>query len=103
MKILIVTEDFPWPTNGGGLIRLAKAIEAVSSLGDTDMFSLYDPNRTDPSLPPHVRIQRLETVCYPGTPKARQWRTRWLSHRGVPIEVAMGSSGQLRPLGGEAL
>ncbi|MGH9079725.1 MAG: glycosyltransferase [Acidimicrobiales bacterium] len=91
MNILIVTEDFPWPSRGGGLIRLAKAIEAVSGVGHTDLFSLYDPNRTDPVLPPHVDIERLETVCYPGTPDDRRWRTRWLSHRGVPMEVAMRS------------
>lgn len=91
MRILIVSEDFPWPSSGGGLIRLAKMIEAVSSQGETDLFSLYDPNRTDPVLPSDVGVDRLETVCYPGAPGGRRWRAEWLAHRGVPIEVAMRS------------
>ena len=30
----MVAEDFPWPSLGGGLIRLAKMVEAVSAMGE---------------------------------------------------------------------
>ena len=41
----MVAEDFPWPSLGGGLIRLAKMVETVSAMGELDFFSLYDPDR----------------------------------------------------------
>ena len=31
MKILVVGEDYPWPANRGGLIRLGKIIEALAA------------------------------------------------------------------------
>ena len=47
----MVAEDFPWPSLGGGLIRLAKMVEAVSAMGETDLFSLYDPQPHPTSAP----------------------------------------------------
>jgi glycosyltransferase involved in cell wall biosynthesis len=91
MKILLVAEDFPWPSTGGGLIRLAKVIDAVSQLGETDLFTLYDPRRVPLELPRSVSVARLETAPYPGTPSQRRWRTAWMTRRGVPMEVVMRS------------
>ena len=68
VRILMVSEDFPWPSLGGGLIRLAKMVEAVSAMGETDFFSLYDPTRTSPALPSSVAMRRMETVEYPDAP-----------------------------------
>ena len=65
VRILMVAEDFPWPSLGGGLIRLGKMVEAVSAMGETDFFSLYDPGRTSPELPSSLNVSRLETVEYP--------------------------------------
>jgi hypothetical protein len=89
MKILIVAEDFPWPTTGGGLIRLAKIIEAVSAIGDTDLFTLYEPGRTDLVLPESVSVSRLETASYPLAPAQLRWRLEWMLQRGLPLEVVM--------------
>jgi hypothetical protein len=89
MNILMVAEDFPWPSTGGGLIRLGKVIEAVSELGETDLLTLYDPRRAVLVLPPEVAIARLETVLYPLSPRERRWRTAWMARRGVPMEVVM--------------
>ncbi len=89
MKILLAAEDFPWPSTGGGLIRLAKVIEAVSELGEMDLFTLYDPTRTDPVLPPDLPVSRLLTVKYPASSRQRRWRTDWLTQRGLPMEVVM--------------
>ena len=90
MKILMVSEDFPWPSLGGGLIRLAKMVETVSAMGETDLFSLYDPSRTTPALPQSLELRRLETVNYPDAPNPRWWRS-WMLRRGTPKEVFMRS------------
>jgi glycosyltransferase involved in cell wall biosynthesis len=90
MKILVVAEDFPWPSTGGGMIRLGKIVEALSALGKTDLYALYDPRRDAPLVPPPtVAIERIETVPYPVTPRGTRWRAAWLGRRGVPLEVVM--------------
>jgi glycosyltransferase involved in cell wall biosynthesis len=88
VRILIVAEDFPWPSLGGGLIRLAKMVETVSAMGETDLFSLYDPRRTSPALPPSLEVARMETVVYPDTLNPNWWRW-WMLRRGTPKEVFM--------------
>jgi glycosyltransferase involved in cell wall biosynthesis len=88
VKILMVAEDFPWPSLGGGLIRLAKMVEAVSEMGETDLFSLYDPRRTSPALPSSLDMRRWEAVQYPDVLNTNWWRS-WLLHRGTPKEVFM--------------
>lgn len=84
----MVSEDFPWPSLGGGLIRLARMVQAVSAMGETDLFSLYDPSRTSPALPSAVDLARMEAVKYPGTTNPYWWR-RWMVRRGMPKEVFM--------------
>ena len=88
MKILMVAEDFPWPSLGGGLIRLAKMVETVSAMGETDLFSLYDPARTSPALPPSLDVKRMEVAEYPDAVNPHWWRW-WLLRRGTPKEVFM--------------
>jgi glycosyltransferase involved in cell wall biosynthesis len=90
VKILMVAEDFPWPSLGGGLIRLAKMVEAVSALGETDLFSLYDPSRTSPVLPSSLDLRRWEAIPYPGVSNTKWWHS-WLLRRGTPKEVFMRS------------
>ena len=89
MKILIVAEDFPWPSGGGGLMRLAKCIEAISHLGETDLFTLRDEGRTDIVVPRSVSLRRLETASYPSAPSPLRWRSAWLAQRGLPLEMVM--------------
>jgi glycosyltransferase involved in cell wall biosynthesis len=84
----MVAEDFPWPSLGGGLIRLAKMVEAVSAMGETDLFSLYDPRRTSPALPSSLDVKRMETVQYPDVANSHWWRS-WMLRRGTPKEVFM--------------
>lgn len=86
----MVAEDFPWPSLGGGLIRLAKMVEAVSALGETDLFSLYDPRRTSPVVPSSLNVRRWEAVQYPDVLNPRWWRS-WMLQRGTPKEVYMRS------------
>jgi glycosyltransferase involved in cell wall biosynthesis len=89
MKILVVASDFPWPKTQGGHLRLTTAIEALTDLGETDLFTLYDPRGALPALPPNVSVGRLKTAVHPGTPHQIRWRSAWLTRRGIPLEVSM--------------
>ncbi len=91
MRILVVAEQFPWPPTGGGMIRLAKAIEAFADLGEVDLFSFYDERLSDPTaVPPDVGITRLEAAPWPQYPHQFRWRASWLLRGGSPMEVEMG-------------
>ena len=43
MRALLVADNVPWPSRGGGLIRLAQVVEAAASVADLDLFVLHDP------------------------------------------------------------
>jgi glycosyltransferase involved in cell wall biosynthesis len=88
MKILAVGELFPWPAEGGGLMRLAGWVEALARTGDVDLFCLYDPELPR-DVPATVPIARVGTVPRPKRGPTWRWRTRWLTHRGMPLRVAM--------------
>jgi polysaccharide biosynthesis protein PslH len=89
MRILLVAEDWPWPMTGGGLIRLAKVIEALSEMGEVDLFSLYDHHRDSMVLPREALTDRLEMVPYPVSPATSRWRAAWAIQRGIPMEILM--------------
>jgi glycosyltransferase involved in cell wall biosynthesis len=89
MRILVVGENFPWPANGGGLIRLANTVEALAGLGDVDLFTLCDPRRTDRSVPIGVDLSRMATTPYPEAARPLTWRASWVGRAGLPLEVAM--------------
>ena len=89
MKILIVASDFPWPQLQGGHLRLATAIEAIATQGETDLFSFCDYRRAAPTLPPTVPVERLKTVVRRESPHQLRWRIAWLARRGIPLEVEM--------------
>ncbi len=89
MKALFVAENLPWPAPGGGLIRLARAIEAVASVTELDLFACVDVRRRTPTVPPGIPLRRWSAVPYPQAPHALRWRSEWLLWGGLPIEVAM--------------
>lgn len=89
LKILIVAEDFPWPPLGGGAVRLVKIVEALTSLGEVDLLTLYDSRRSLLEMPDTVNVRRLKTVRYPDESRPWRWATQWSLHRGVPMEVQM--------------
>ena len=90
MKILLVAEDWAWPSTGGGLLRLARMIEALSEMGDVDLFALHDAERETLELPEGVSVRRLQTSVHPRYPSERTWRLAWLRQRGLPMEVVRG-------------
>ena len=89
MRILAVGENFPWPANGGGLIRLANSVEVLAGLGDVDLFTLCDPRRTGREVPAGVDLARVGTTPYPGATRPMLWRAAWAGRSGLPLEVAM--------------
>jgi glycosyltransferase involved in cell wall biosynthesis len=89
VRILVVGENFPWPANGGGLIRLANMVEALAELGDVDLFTLCDSRRVDRTIPDGIQLARMETTPYPEAAHPLAWRASWLGRPGLPLEVAM--------------
>ena len=94
VKLLVVGEDFPWPANRGGLIRLGKIIEALAALGEVDLFTLYDRRRTSFPVPEGLRLARQESTLYPTPDRVARWRAAWATHRDLPLEVAMRNGDQ---------
>lgn len=87
MRILVVASDFPWPKLQGGHLRLATAIEALSELGDVDLFALDRYHRPDTAVPPNIPVTRLKTVTEHDPGHQLRWRAAWLARRGTPLEV----------------
>jgi glycosyltransferase involved in cell wall biosynthesis len=89
VKALLVADNAPWPPHGGGLIRLARVVEAAASVADLDLFVLHDPARTKIVVPPAVPVHRWVGAPYPRTSRQLRWRLEWATRRGVPLEVLM--------------
>lgn len=93
MKILVVGQDFPWPSTYGSSLRLGQVIQVASSLGETDFFSFYSSLRPDPcEVPRTVALRRVETVLHlPPNYSARR-RALWFVSPGMPLEVSAARS-----------
>ena len=89
MRALLVADNVPWPSRGGGLIRLAQVVEAAASVADLDLFVLHDPGRSTIVVPPAVPVRRWTGAEYPRTSRQLRWRLEWAARRGVPLEVTM--------------
>ena len=89
MKILVVTDFFPWPATKGGLIRAAVTVEALSRLGTVDLFSYFDPRLPEHELPAGVEVAGLGTTPYPGPSWSRRYTAKTMARRGVPMRIAL--------------
>lgn len=89
MKSLLVAQNVPWPSLGGGLVRLAQAVESLAAVTDLDLFVLHDQRQSRIALPAHVRVARSTGVQYPRTSPQLRWRVEWALRRGIPLEVVM--------------
>jgi hypothetical protein len=89
VRSLLVAHDVPWPSLGGGLVRLAQVVEAMGSVTDLDLFIIHDQSRSKIILPPTVAVQRSKSVQFPRTSAEIRWRVEWAARRGVPLEVVM--------------
>ena len=89
MRILAVADIFPWPVDSGGLIRLSTQVDALSKLGELDLFAFRDMSGPEPVVPDGVRLARMGTTPYPAVDRSRRWQAEWLVRRGVPLSIAM--------------
>jgi glycosyltransferase involved in cell wall biosynthesis len=87
VRALVVAHDVPWPSLGGGLVRLAQVIRALGSVTDLDLFVLHDQRRSSVVVPPTVKVVRATGVPFPRTSPQLRWRLEWAVRRGVPLEV----------------
>jgi glycosyltransferase involved in cell wall biosynthesis len=84
-----VANNAPWPSLGGGLVRLAQVVEAVASVSDLDLFVLHNQRRTKVEVPPTIPVLRSKSVQNPRTSGDLRWRLDWAVRRGTPVEVVM--------------
>lgn len=94
MRILVIAQDFPWPTTTGSRQRLANVIAALSGVGDVDLFSLAWPDRPDPTdLPADAPVRRSAIAMYPANfpfpDVSVRGRLHWL-RSGLPYELSAG-------------
>ena len=91
LKILAVTDFFPWPSTRGGLIRAATAVEALATLGELDLFSLCDMRLPAREVPVGVRLTRLATTAFPSLAWSRTQTAMAVLKRGVPLRIRLRS------------
>jgi glycosyltransferase involved in cell wall biosynthesis len=89
VRTLLVADNVPWPSLGGGLVRLAQVVEALAGTSDLDLFVLHNQSRSKVDVPSTVRVVRSEGVQNPRTSAPLRWRLEWAARRGLPTEVVM--------------
>ena len=89
MRSLLVADNVPWPSLGGGLVRLAQVVEALAAASDLDLFVLHNQSRSKVEVPSTVPVLRSKGVPNPRTSTALRWRLEWAARRGLPTEVVM--------------
>ena len=95
-RILVVTQDFPWPVVSGSLIRLTAVMDALAELGDIDLFSFVSENRADPvGEPDGVPVRRFASAVYRERGFPPLLRARWLASQ-APIAVVTRDFGDVR-------
>lgn len=92
MRTLVVAHNVPWPSRGGGLLRLAQSVESLARISELDLFILHETTRSTVAVPDHVRVARATGVQYPRTSSQLRWRLQWALRRGIPLEVVMARS-----------
>jgi glycosyltransferase involved in cell wall biosynthesis len=89
VRSLLVADNVPWPSLGGGLVRLAHVAEAIAAVSDLDLFVLHNQSRSKVEVPSTVPVLRSKGVPNPRISAPLRWRLEWAARRGVPTEVVM--------------
>jgi glycosyltransferase involved in cell wall biosynthesis len=88
VRILFVSDEFPWPPDTGYRIRVANAFEAVASVATVDLFVASDRRQPDDRrVPAHVSINRLCAIDRPILRRTARSTLSWL-RSGQPRAVA---------------
>lgn len=73
-RILVVSDEFPWPTDNGYRIRVRNVIEALAGVGDVDLFAVCDAREPDdrvlPDDAPELRLAVVDRPPLGGGPAA---------------------------------
>lgn len=85
MRILVVAQDFPWPTSYGSRIRLANVIRALGQLGDVDLFTFLWPGG-EYEQPATGAVKRWQVVPRPAAHRTFVDRLRWLVVGQLPSD-----------------
>lgn len=84
MRVLVVADEYPWPTLSGYRLRLAAVLRALSQTAEVDLLSVVYPGGA-PDLaehPPACALRRLRVVAAPGRRRGRgQLLLRWAATR----------------------
>jgi glycosyltransferase involved in cell wall biosynthesis len=97
LKILVVSQDFPWPPIYGSRLRLEQVIDVATSLGATDLFSLVsDPFGDSNIAPDSSSLRRAQTALRVIPRYTMLRRLRFLASRDLPIEMVVSRSQELR-------
>jgi glycosyltransferase involved in cell wall biosynthesis len=104
MRTLVVAHNVPWPSRGGGLLRLAQLVESMARVSELDLFILHETTQSAISVPDDIPVARATGVQFPRTSSQLRWRLTWAFQRGVPLEVVMAraDAGPRRALEGWA-
>jgi glycosyltransferase involved in cell wall biosynthesis len=89
VRSLLVADNVPWPSLGGGLVRLAQVTEALAAASDLDLFVLHNQSRSKVEVPSTVPVARSKGVQNPRIASPLRWRLEWAARRGLPTEVVM--------------
>jgi len=89
-RLLVVGQTFPWPEVTGGRMRLANVIQALSRLGEVDLFAFVDGGRTDRAeVPDGARVHRVEIVARRHLPFQPLRRVQWMIAGRAPRPLAV--------------
>jgi glycosyltransferase involved in cell wall biosynthesis len=84
VRILVVAQDFPWPTTYGLRIRLANVVAALAEVGDVDLFT-FAWRTTDVAEPPsRGLIHRSKVVPRPRANRTTLAKLAWLLAGEMP-------------------
>ena len=85
MRILIVAQDFPWPSRYGSRIRLANVVRALGHLGDVDLFTfLWPGGEWEP--PAAGAVKRWQMVPRPLARRTPLRRLAWILGGRAPSD-----------------
>lgn len=92
----MVADAYPWPPTTGMHLRLLNTIKALTELGETDLFCLYDARQPQDPIPSELGISRVCMVPFGPVHETPVRRAVSLARRDLPLEVAL-RDGDKRP------
>lgn len=86
MRILVVAQDYPWPSNYGSRIRLSNVVRALASVGDVDLFAFTWIATDQSEPPPDGIVKRWQVFPRPKALRRSMQKLGWLVAGGLPSD-----------------